>query len=74
MIHNYDIGSADCYDNHSRWFRMMVYILDDLYQGKSIKGAYYRFFLFEIYLGEQSLKRKMNKLYLKGILNDHEST
>lgn len=69
----YSVGAADCYDRNPRWFRLIVCIVSDLLEGK-FKGSYQRFLNLEIFLGEHSLRRKLNKLRYMGLLDeDHHS-
>ncbi len=70
----YSFTAADAYDSTFRLSRLIISLIVDLMDGKTIRQAYVEFLNFEIYLSQQSLKRKLNKLRFMGLMDEDYNT
>ena len=69
MIRDFDPDVADFYDDYSRFTRFLIALV--ILNWKWLKEPRVCYFLFcseEVRLGQESLKRKMNKLYYQSVL------
>ena len=71
MYQNFNPDSADFFDDTTKRRRFTLALIVMSYNWLiHPKGCYQKFINGEIVLGNESLKRKMNKLYYEGILEN----
>ena len=70
MYQPYNVDMADFYDDFPKWIRFCFALIVLHYKWIKEPIKCYRMFRNEeIIYANESLKRKQNKLYMKGILN-----